>query len=254
MSEAVMDEVQAYWTHNLHDMAVARHSTGTREFFDELSEYHFDKQRHLARILDYASYRGTEVLDLGCGLGIDALRFAQAGALVTGVDISERAIELAKCNFELHGATGRFLVMDGKRLEFEDNAFDAVYAHGILPYTDDCSRMTREIYRVLKPGGKAILQTYNRRSWLYFLWKRMNVELEHQNAPHFRIHSIEDMKAMTLPFSNTEIITERFPVKTRLHKGWKGVLYNGIFVKLFNALPRRITRPYGWHIVATVVK
>jgi hypothetical protein len=46
------------------------------------------------------------------------------------------------------------------------------------------------------------------------------------------------------------IVPERFPVKTRLHGGLKGTLYNTVFVGLFNAMPRSLTRRFGWHLLA----
>ncbi len=39
-------------------------------------------------------------------------------------------------------------------------------------------------------------------------------------------------------------------MKSRLHGGWKGAVYNGVFVGAFNVLPRRVVRPFGWHLLA----
>jgi hypothetical protein len=46
------------------------------------------------------------------------------------------------------------------------------------------------------------------------------------------------------------LIPERFPVKSRLHKGWKGVAFNTLFVRTFNALPAAWVRRFGWHLMA----
>jgi 2-polyprenyl-3-methyl-5-hydroxy-6-metoxy-1,4-benzoquinol methylase len=247
-------QAATYWNKHLHDLAVARHPIGTRGFFEDLREYHFDKQRHLSKVVDYASYAGKDLLDLGCGVGIDAVRFAQDGARITGVDISERAIGLARTNFEQHGLTADLHVMDAEHLEFADESFDVVYAHGILPYSKDFYAIVREIHRVLRPGGEAILQTYHKPSWMYLLWKTVKVGLEHQRAPFFHIHTMDEMEKMVRPFSRSTITTERFPVRTRLHTGAKGALYNLVFVGAFNAVPRRLVRRFGWHIVAKAVK
>ena len=51
-------------------------------------------------------------------------------------------------------------------------------------------------------------------------------------------------------FREVRIVPERFPVKSRLHGGWKGAVYNGLFVGTFNALPRRLVRRFGWHLLA----
>ena len=39
-------------------------------------------------------------------------------------------------------------------------------------------------------------------------------------------------------------------MKSRLHKGWKGVVFNTVFVGTFNALPKALVRPLGWHLMA----
>ena len=51
-------------------------------------------------------------------------------------------------------------------------------------------------------------------------------------------------------FREVKIVPERFPVKSRLHGGWKGAVYNGLFVGTFNALPRALVRRFGWHLLA----
>jgi hypothetical protein len=82
----------------------------------------------------------------------------------------------------------------------------------------------------------------------------MKVELEHEDAPVLRKYSIPEFKRMLTKFSKIEIIPERFPVKTRLHQGVKALLYNYVFVGLFNTVPRSLVRPLGWHIMAKAVK
>ena len=50
------------------------------------------------------------------------------------------------------------------------------------------------------------------------------------------------------------LIPERFPVKSRLHHGWKAAVYNGMFVSVFNAVPRSLVRRFGWHLMAICEK
>ena len=114
--------------------------------------------------------------------------------------------------------------------------------------------MAGEIFRVLKPGGQAILMVYNKYSWLNLLSKIMQVSLEHEDAPVLRKISIGEFRRWLEPFQTYRIIPERFPVKTRLHGGWKGKAYNKGFVGLFNALPKSLVRPLGWHLMAFAVK
>jgi hypothetical protein len=111
-----------------------------------------------------------------------------------------------------------------------------------------------ECRRVLKPGGTAVFQVYNRVSWLHALSKVMKVPLEHEDAPVLRRYSIGEFRTLVSAFRTVEIVPERFPVKSRLHKGWKGALFNAGFVGTFNALPRAWVRRFGWHLLAFCVK
>jgi SAM-dependent methyltransferase len=83
----------------------------------------------------FDGYAGRHVLEVGCGAGTDLARFAKGGAIVSGVDLSSSAIALAKTNFEQQGLQGDLREADGERLPFANDAFDLVYAHGVVQYT-----------------------------------------------------------------------------------------------------------------------
>jgi SAM-dependent methyltransferase len=247
---ATIDEVRAYWERHIHDLDITRHPVGSRGFFDDLDQYHFEKLHHLLRLVDFDGYRGRKVLDVGCGSGVDLARFARGGAIAVGVDVTESAIALARANFEQQGLRGEFHVADAERLPFPDASFDLVFAHGVVQYTASPERLVAECHRVLKPGGQAIFQVYNRLSWLNALSKLMKVGLEHQDAPVLIKYSIGEFRRLLRGFREVRIVPERFPVKSRLHGGWKGAVYNGVFVGAFNILPKAAVRRFGWHLLA----
>ena len=247
---ATTEAVRDYWNRRIHDLDITTHPVGSRGFFDDLDQYHFEKLHHLPRLVAFDGYRGRSVLDVGCGAGVDLARFARGGAAVTGVDLAASAVELARANFAQQGLQGAFGVADGERLPFADNCFDLVYAHGVVQYTPDPQRLVDECRRVLKPGGEAVFQVYNRRSWLNALSKLMKVGLEHEDAPVLRKFTIGEFRRLLRGFREVRIVPERFPVKSRLHHGWKGAVYNGLFVGTFNALPRPLVRRFGWHLLA----
>ena len=224
---------------------------GTRAFFDDLDDYRYDKLRYLPQLVDFSAYQGQRLLEVGCGIGTDLVRFATGGACVTGVDLAQTAIDLAHQNFALHGLTAEELrVANGEALPYPDATFDVVYGHGVVQYTADAAQLIRECHRVLKPGGTGIFMVYNRVSWLNALSQVMKVPLEHEDAPVLVKYSIAEFRGLLAPFAEVRIVPERFPVKSRLHGGWKGVAFNTLFVGAFNALPRGLVRPLGWHLMA----
>jgi SAM-dependent methyltransferase len=247
---ATPEAVRDYWDRHIHDLEITTHPVGSRGFFDDLDQYHFEKLHHLLRLVAFDGYRGRSVLEVGCGAGVDLARFAKGGARVTGVDLAASAIALARANFAQQGLEGTFEVADAERLPFADNSFDLVYAHGVVQYTANPQKLVDECHRVLKPGGDAVFQVYNRVSWLNLLSKLMKVGLEHDDAPVLLKFSIGEFRRLLRGFREVRIVPERFPVKSRLHGGWKGSVYNGLFVGTFNALPRSLVRRFGWHLLA----
>lgn len=247
----MINEIQNYWNHRIHDLEMTSQPVGTKAFFDDLDDYRFDKLNYLPRLVDFSGFRGKRLLEVGCGIGTDLTRFALGGARVTGVDLARTAIDLANQNLALHGVEAEELrVGNAEALTDPDSSFDVVYGHGVIQYTADPARLIRECHRVLKPGGTAIFMVYNRISWLNALSKVMKQPLEHEDAPVLKKFSIAEFTALLEPFKETRIVPERFPVKSRLHGGWKGTAFNTFFVGPFNALPRAWVRPLGWHLMA----
>ncbi len=242
--------VREYWNTHIHDLEITRHPVGSPGFFADLDEYHFDKLHHLLRLVPFDGARGERVLEVGCGAGTDLVRFARGGARVVGVDVAASAIALARQNLGIQHLTATLVEADGEALPFGGESFDVVYAHGVVQYTGDDRRLVEECRRVLRPGGLAIFQVYNRISWLNALSKLMKVKLEHEDAPVLKRYSHGEFRRLLSGFGEVRIEPERFPVKSRLHRGWKGAVYNGLFVGAFNALPRSWVKRFGWHLLA----
>lgn len=244
------DAVRRYWNERIHDLEMTTHPVGSREFFADLDAYRFDKLRYLPELVDFGGFKGQRLLEVGCGIGTDLARFARGGAVVTGLDLSQTAIDLAAKNFAGLGLAGDLRVGDGEALPFADRSFDVVYGHGVLQYAVRPERIIAEARRVLVPGGVGIFMVYNRVSWLNGLSKVMKVALEHEDAPVLRKYTIGEFRALLAPFAEVRIVPERFPVKSKLHGGWKGTAFNTFFVGPFNAVPRPLVRRFGWHLMA----
>jgi hypothetical protein len=82
----------------------------------------------------------------------------------------------------------------------------------------------------------------------------MKVGLEHEDAPVLDLYSASEFRQLVHGFRRITLVPERFPVKSRLHHGWKAAVYNGVFVSLFNAVPRAMVRRFGWHLMAICEK
>lgn len=120
------------------------------------------------RLLEMANLRpGERVLDIACGTGLVTFPAASAVGMhgeVIGTDISDEMIRLAD-DFarknEIHNV--QFRQMDGEDLRFPKQSFDAVLCALGLLYFPNPLQSLREIFRVLKPGGRAVIAVWGHR-------------------------------------------------------------------------------------------
>src|ERR1044071_6701328 len=124
-----------------------RMSDSSNNLKERVEEHRYTKEWHIPEAADFESARGLRVLEIGCGLGTDGAQFAKAGAIYTGVDLTDAAVELARKRFELFNLPGEFRTADAENLDFADNSFDLVYSHGVLHHTPDTVRAVKEVYR-----------------------------------------------------------------------------------------------------------
>lgn len=109
------------------------------------------------------------VLDVGTGTGLLAIEFAKSipGVEVTGLDLSDVVLELARENFQKSKPPLKvsFEKGDAEDIPLEDDTFDLVVSSNTLHLIKNPMRMFDEIHRVLKPEGRFIISDH-RRSWL----------------------------------------------------------------------------------------
>lgn len=96
------------------------------------------------------------VLDAGCGEGYLARRLAHKGAKVVAIDISEKLIEIAKEKSKGEGIDFRVESSHALR-SLTDNSFDRIVSNYVIMDLPDLKEAASELYRVLKPGGEALL-------------------------------------------------------------------------------------------------
>ena len=98
---------------------------------------------------------GKRALEIGCGTGHHSLELIKEGAIVTGIDISDVAIEVANDRATDLGLPSDFRVMDAERLDFSRGMFNLVYGTGILHHLN-LDAVLPEITRVMSPDGHAV--------------------------------------------------------------------------------------------------
>jgi len=197
MSQAdaqLKERVREFWQANPCGTKFADAPPGSRRFYELVERHRYEKEWHIPQAANFATSENLRVLEIGCGLGTDGAQFAKAGADYTGVDLTEAAVDLARRRFELFDLPGTFRTADAEKLDFPENTFDVVYSHGVLHHTPNTAGAIKEVYRVLRPGGRAVIMLYHRDSYNYrvniSMLRRAGVRLLRWNAGVKLVHLV----------------------------------------------------------------
>lgn len=105
--------------------------------------------------------RGEKILDLGCGKGfetIEAAKMVGDSGYAVGLDLTPEMLNIAKKNAKDQNiANIKYIEGDIENLPFGDEEFDAVMSNCVINHAKDKSRVYKEIYRVLKDGGRFVV-------------------------------------------------------------------------------------------------
>jgi len=168
--EALKRAIHAHWNAQpcgTRDIAPADRMA----FFRDLEAERYRLEPYIPPFAQFEQGRGKRVLEVGIGAGTDFVNWVRAGAIATGIDLTERAVDLTRERLALEGLTADLQVADAEALPFPDASFDLVYSYGVLHHTPDTPQAVREIHRVLKPGGKALVMLHHLHSWVgLMLW------------------------------------------------------------------------------------
>jgi ubiquinone/menaquinone biosynthesis C-methylase UbiE len=158
-------------------------------------------------------------------MGADHLEWAQASPRsLSGIDLTGQAIAFTRERLGLYGRRSRLLVADAEHLPFRESSFDLVYSWGVIHHSPDTPAAVREIARVLRPGGRARVMIYHRRSLVGFmLWLRHGplagrpgrsldeIYAQHLESPGTKAYSPARAREMFAAFSEVKITSELGP-------------------------------------------
>jgi len=165
---ADIEDIKEFWDINPRGFEVGKDRL-LRECFERIERERYLAEWHIPLVAAFEDYAGKDVLEVGCGIGTDAVNFVKAGARYVGLDISPRAVEIARARFDLYGLKGEFRTANSEKLPFPDGSFDHVYSFGVIHHLPDPGAAVREIHRVLRRGGSFCIMIYHKNSVNYYL-------------------------------------------------------------------------------------
>ncbi len=167
---ANITDVKTFWDSNPCQSNLSD-KKDRKEYYKEITykRYH-GREWHVPIVAKFKEFKYRDVLEIGCGFATDGLEFAKNGARYVGIDLTPKAIELAKERFELFNVKGTFINVNAEEtLPFPDNSFDHIYSFGVIMASPHPKYIVEQMYRVLRPGGTFTVMLYNRSSINYYI-------------------------------------------------------------------------------------
>ncbi len=173
-TESLKQSVADYWNAQPCGTQFSDQSKYSKEYFDEVEAFKYSIEGHIFSFAQFTRFHGQKVLEVGVGAGSDFVQWVRAGAIATGIDLTQEGINHVQRRLDVYGLKAHELkVADCESLPFADNSFDLVYSSGVIHHTPDTPKAMREIIRVCKPGGRCKVMIYHRHSLLsFFFWVR----------------------------------------------------------------------------------
>lgn len=267
--EAEKKAVQDFWEHASCGEQLYLPSSEADGYLDQ-ARRRYELEPYIEGFAGFMGCAGKRVLEVGVGLGADHQRFAQAGAQLWGIDLTERAVAHTRRRIDLLGLHSELCVGDAENLPFGDEAFELVYSWGVIHHSPDTARAVAEIHRVLQPGGTARVMIYNRSSLVgYMLWMRYalaclkpwtsltQIYARYLESPGTKAYTAAEARTMFASFKSVEIqvvLTHADLLESRAGQRHRGMLLS-LAQRLWpRELLRRVARGHGLFMLISARK
>lgn len=165
-----LKKVRDYWNARPCNIRHSNSPVGSRKYFEENEARRYFVEPHIRRFAQFDKWAGKRVLDIGCGIGVDTINFARAGAMVTAVELSEESLKLARRQAKIFGLEDRikFYQADAEHLSdvVPKKAYDLIYSMGVIHHTPHPEAVVRQVRRHYVHDKSIFkLMVYNRHSW-----------------------------------------------------------------------------------------
>lgn len=252
-SSADIADVLAYWNRRPCNIRHSTRAVGTREYFDEVEARKYLVEPHIPEFAAFPRWAGKDVLEIGCGIGTDAVNFARHGARYTGIELSDVSLGLARERFATFGLQGTFLCENAEALEraLPPESFDLVYSFGVIHHTPEPRRAIASARRLIRPDGELRLMLYARQSWKAIMIEEGFDQPEAQaGCPVAFTYSADEVRALLAGLFEVVDLRQAhiFPYVIEKYVRYeyeRQPWFAAMPPELFAALERRL----GWHLL-----
>lgn len=252
--EITVKNIQKFWDDRPCNVQHSDKLLGTKEYFDEVEAKKYLVEPHILKFASHASWKDKKVLEIGCGIGTDAINFARAGADYTAVELSKNSLELTEKRFEVFNCKGKFYHGNAEELSsfLPMQTFDLIYSFGVIHHACNPRLIMENLKKYMHCDSELRIMLYAKNSWKNFMIEAGFDQPEAEfGCPIANTYDYNDIKILLNGFEIIDMCQDHiFPYQVEPYKQglyvktpWFGAMKND----MFSVLEKKL----GWH---TLVK
>ena len=249
-----------YWNKQPCNIKHSKKKFLSKDYFNEISKKRYFVEPHIKDFAKFKNYKNKNVLEIGFGIGTDAIEFLKSGAKYYGIELSDRSFDITKKRIELFKFTKNSTLINdeaenlGKYFNSKNN-FHLIYSFGVLHHSSSLSKCLKVIYKLMNKKTICKIMLYSKSSYKYFLMKENLIRYEAQKGvPVIDFYDFNDIKVLFKKFKIIDI-KQRFifPYKIKPYKKNQYIKldhFKHMSQNIFDALEKNL----GEHLLITVKK
>lgn len=258
----ILKKVKKYWNKQPCNINHSSKTFLSKEYFEEVRSKKYFVEKHIPKFANFKKYKNKNVLEIGCGIGTDAIEFIRNGSNYTGIDFSEKSVEIVKKRILAYNLKSKKtnVFVDNcenlKNVKKLNQKYDLIYSFGVIHHTENMNKAFNSIYKIANKNTSIKIMLYAKNSYKNFLLNHTNYRFEAQkNCPV--VYTV-DNKDLNKLFKNKFRIINKyqdfiFPYKIKPYK-------KGKYIKIdhFKHMPKKIFKileqNIGEHILLELKK
>jgi len=165
--EVSISDVRTFWDSKPCNIGHSNSEFGSKQYFDEVEGRKYFVEPHIPKFAEFPKWKGKKVLEIGFGIGTDAINFARAGANYTGIELSPESLKICKKRFDVFDLPGVLHVGNVENLNdvLQPQVFDLIYSFGVLHHTPSIAKSLANLRRFTHENSVLKMMVYARDSW-----------------------------------------------------------------------------------------
>lgn len=249
-------EVKDFWNARPCNIRHSSKEVGTIEYFNDVEERKYFVEPHIPSFADFQFWKKKSVLEIGFGIGTDAVNFARAGSIYYGIELSEESLKICRKRFEVFNLEGTLLEGDVENLPLEitSQKFDLIYSFGVLHHTPSIDTAFSNIAKLMHSESELRFMVYAKNSWKQFMIDAGLDQPEAQyGCPIANSYDHDEIKGK-LESNGFRVVnidqSHIFPYQIPEYKNFEYVKqahFQTMDDEIFQVLEKRL----GWHLLIT---